>query len=272
MNSTTSQAQIFATEYAKNAAGNMLDVIRTIGKRAGRITKIALGVSMPHQIGYILALAAPHMHFNSVSTVLESVTMVLLAVGVPIATDLLILNCVELIGAAAASKSSKIRAFMLMFIPVIASGTVNFLAPAPALIKVLAAFIVTMVPMGESLKFIRPDFAKIERMETQIAGQITMPVPAVDDASAIDTTTVTAAAIRTAQRKAVDAARLLAAKSPTMRPAELARATSVSAGTAGRILKTVRATAPVSPGPMGPGPAGPSTTQLDDLVGAAAYI
>jgi hypothetical protein len=30
--------------------------------------------------------------------------------------------------------------------------------------------------------------------------------------------------------------------------------------------------APVSPGPMGPGPVGPSVAQLDELVGAAAYI
>jgi len=53
---------------------------------------------------------------------------------------------------------------------------------------------------------------------------------------------------RTAQRKASDAARALAAKSPTMRPAELARATGVSPSTAGKILKAVQAAAPVSPG------------------------
>jgi len=55
-------------------------------------------------------------------------------------------------------------------------------------------------------------------------------------------------AVRTVQRKATDAARKLAAKSPTMRPAELARATGVSPSTAGKILKAVRGTAPVSPG------------------------
>ncbi len=178
---STTQAQLFATEYAKNAASNMLDVIKAISNRAGLITKIALGVSMPHQIGYILALAVPHMHFDSPSGFLEAITMVLLAVGVPIATDLLILNCIETIGAAAAEKASKTRAFVIMFIPVIASGSVNFLAPAPMLIKVLAAFIVVMVPVAQSLRFIRPDFAKIERMETTIASQLA-PAPVVDDA------------------------------------------------------------------------------------------
>lgn len=172
---TTNQAAIFASEYAKDAGREMLTTIRRITNRSGRITKIALGVSMPHQIGYILALAVPHMHFTNPSAVLESITMILLAFGAPIATDLLILNCIETIGAAAAARASKRRAFRLMFIPVLASGTVNFLAPAPWLIKCLAAFIVTMVPMGESLRFIRPDFAKIEQMQNEVASEVTQP-------------------------------------------------------------------------------------------------
>jgi len=81
------------------------------------------------------------------------------------------------------------------------------------------------------------------------------------DASAIVDTTpepaVDHAAVKAAQRKASDAARKLAAKSPTMRPAELARATGINAGTAGRILKAVRATAPTSPGR---GPIAPAAT------------
>lgn len=62
-----------------------------------------------------------------------------------------------------------------------------------------------------------------------------------DDTAAVTKT-------KAAQRKATEAARKLAAKSPTMRPAELARATGVSPSTAGKILKAVRGTAPVSPG------------------------
>lgn len=83
-------------------------------------------------------------------------------------------------------------------------------------------------------------------------------------------TVIDAAAIRTAQKKAADAARTLAAKSPSMRPAELARATGVSAGTAGRILKAVQAIAPVSPG-HGPVSA-PSAAQIEEIVGTPAYI
>ena len=163
------QAQIFRAEHAKNAARNMLDVIEAIGERSKFITRIALGVSMPHQIGYILALAIPHMHWDTPSAILESLTMILLAVGVPVATDLLILNCIETIGAAAVARAWKWRAFWLMFMPAAASGTVNFLAPAPMLIKVLAAFIVALIPLSQVLRFINPDFGKIEEMETDIA-------------------------------------------------------------------------------------------------------
>lgn len=166
------QARIFAEAWSKDSANGMLSTLKRVAKRAGFITRIALGVSMPHQIGYILALAMPHMHWDSPSDIAESVTMVALAFGVPVCTDLLILNCIETIGATAASKWSRIGAFLLMLIPVSASGYVNFAAPGPDLIKVLAAFIVTMVPMGESLRFIRPDFAKMERYELEVVEQV----------------------------------------------------------------------------------------------------
>lgn len=172
MNGTTSQARIFAELYAKDAASKMLGVIDAIATRAKKITAIALGVSMPHQIGYLLSLAIPHMRFNDPSGWLEAITMVLLTLGVPIATDLLILSCIETIGAAAASAKSKWHAFWLMIAPVTASASVNFLAPAPMLLKVLAAFIVAMVPMAVSLRFTSPDFAKIEAIENEVAASV----------------------------------------------------------------------------------------------------
>lgn len=172
------QARIFAEAWSKDAAHGMLATLRRVAKRAGFITRIALGVSMPHQIGYILALAIPHMRWDGPAAIAESITMIALAFGVPVCTDLLILNCIETIGATAASKWSRIGAFLLMLIPVSASGYVNFAAPAPGLIKVLAAFIVTMVPMGESLRFIKPDFAKMEKHELDVVEQVSkLPDP-----------------------------------------------------------------------------------------------
>lgn len=68
--------------------------------------------------------------------------------------------------------------------------------------------------------------------------------PEIDTAAAA----AVAAAARTASRKAADAARKLAIASPAMRPGQLAKATGVSPSTAGKILRAVRSTAPVSPG------------------------
>lgn len=56
------------------------------------------------------------------------------------------------------------------------------------------------------------------------------------------------AAARAQQRRNGNAARALAATSPNMKPAQLAKATGVSASTAAKILADVTATAPVSPG------------------------
>lgn len=168
MNTTTSQAQIFRAKYAENAASEMLDVVEAIGKRSKRIAQIALGVSMPHQIGYLISLAIPHMHLSAVG-IIEAIGMVLIAIAVPVVSDLLILTCIETIGGAAVERRSKTRAFILMLIPVSVSGVVNFLAPAPDVIKGLALFLVLSIPVAVALKFVRADFDKIEAMETEIA-------------------------------------------------------------------------------------------------------
>lgn len=176
----TSQARVFAAKYTANAGINMAKTLEKIAERAERITKVALGVSIPHQIGYILVLAIPTMHWSLTGS-LEALTMILLALGVPYVTDMLILSCVETIGAQAASDASKRKAWRLMLIPVLASGTVNFLAPSPMLLKILSAFLVTMVPMAQSLRFIRPDFGKMERAELEVAAEVSQPAPPVED-------------------------------------------------------------------------------------------
>lgn len=77
---------------------------------------------------------------------------------------------------------------------------------------------------------------------------------------------------------AVTRAKNAAPVAPTATPASPKAATKkCPAGcTCGKHNRTrapkIPAAAPVSPGPMGPGPAGPSAADLDELVGAAAYI
>lgn len=243
-----SQAALFAREYAKNAARNMLDTIQEITKNSAVITKIAMGVSMPHQIGYILALAIPHMVWDlkNPSGVLESITMVLLAIGVPIATDLLILNCIKIVGAIAASQGSKRLAMAIMLLPVAASGAVNVLAPAPVLLKFLAGFIVTVIPMSEALRaFTRPDFAKIERMEKEVEAQLTRTV--ADAMAQVETPVATETPDHRALNKqrmlSAQKARELAQASPGISVKQLMGATGCGRGAAVKALAAARADA-----------------------------
>lgn len=85
-----------------------------------------------------------------------------------------------------------------------------------------------------------------------------------EDETADTTPAVDMTAVRAAAKKNADRARKLAAATPTMRPSELARACGINAGTAGRILKAVRATAPVSPG-HGPIPLAATVAQLEAI-------
>jgi hypothetical protein len=169
---STTQAQLFATEYAKDTAREMLDTIKGTKTKAERVTRIALAVSMPHQIGFILGLAP--LRWGSLREILESATLILGSVLIPVAVDYLILICIQVLSARGAANSSKKLAFWGMLFPIGVSGTVNVLAPAPALIRVLFGVAVVLIPLAEGIRAMtRPDFGKIERMETEIAGQVT---------------------------------------------------------------------------------------------------
>jgi len=178
-NGTTTQAQIFAAEYAKNTAQEMLDTIAATGKKAGRVSRIVLAVSMPHQIGFILGLAP--LRWDSLMHALESVTLILGSVLIPVAVDYLILICIQIIAARGMAKSVKKGAIGVMAFPILVSGAVNVLAPAPTVMRVLFGVMVVLIPMAEGLRsFIRPDFAAIEAMETEVAAQVAV-TPEVDE-------------------------------------------------------------------------------------------
>jgi hypothetical protein len=172
-NREPSQAQVFAKSWARDAAKEMLAVLDRVNKRGSRITKLVLGASMPHQISYILALVIPWMDWTGPTGILESIGMTLIAFSVPIGTDWLILSCIEMVGARAASSRSRYMALGLMVIPVCASGFVNFDAPGPTLVKVLAGFLVTLVPMSQALRFAVPNFHKVDKLETDVVASVT---------------------------------------------------------------------------------------------------
>lgn len=166
MNHSSTQARIFAAEYAADMARNLLDTIKVIAKRTGFVTGIGLLVSMPHQIAYILGLVP--VRFDSVRHGLESVTLILAAFGIPAMTDLLILNCIKVVAARGVHRQATKTALRLMWYPILISGVVNVAAPSPVQIRILFGVMVTMIPAAEVLRSrIRPDFAQIDAIETQ---------------------------------------------------------------------------------------------------------
>lgn len=232
-----SQAAIFAREHAKNAAKGMLDALDEIGKNSVKITKIALGVSMPHQVSFLLGLVLPYMHWSSPVEILHAVGMLMLVLGAPVIADLLIVNCIKVVGQPAAEKGSKKAAIWIMLLPVIASSGVNGLAPAPHwVVRVLAVFVVAAIPMSEILRFlVRPDFAQIEKMEISIEDKLTRKIEDViapePAAPVVDHRQLNKQRMLAAER-----ARELARQNPAMSAAALARAAGCGNGAAKKAL------------------------------------
>ena len=181
-----SQAQIFASEYTKDTAREMLDTIKATGKKAGRVSRIVLGVSMPHQIGFVLGLAPLHWAWD-LRVCLESITLILGAVLIPVAVDYLILICIQVIAARGMARPVKRAAIYVMVFPIVVSGTVNVVAPAPIVMRVLFGVMVVLIPMAEGLRsFIRPDFAAMEAMESEVASQVAKPTRKLDPETAAE--------------------------------------------------------------------------------------
>lgn len=251
-----SQAALFAREHAKGAARKMLDALDEIAKNSVRITKIALGVSMPHQIAFLLGLILPHLHVtlpvgNFALLLQESVHilgMLLLVVGVPIAADLLIVNCIRIAGEPAASDNSKRVAMYIMALPVLASITVNVMAPAPHwILRVLAGFIVGVIPAAQILRvLVSPDFAKIERMELEVEANLARGFAAEDVTPDATPAPVDQRQLNKQRMVAAQKARELAKGNPEMSAAMLMRATGCGRGAAKKALEIAKLEAEVA--------------------------
>lgn len=247
-----SQAALFAREHAKGAAKKMLDALEEISRNSTRITKIALGVSMPHQIAFLLGLILPYLHVTTPVTnyalLLQEIThilgMLLLVGGVPIAADLLIVNCIRIAGEPAAADSSKKIAMYIMVLPVAASVAVNVMAPAPHwILRVLAGFIVGVIPAAQILKIFgsNPDFAKVERLELDVESKLARGFDAVAETQATETVAVVDQRQLNKQRMvAAQKARELAVQAPDISLVQLMRATGCGRGAAKKAIELAR--------------------------------
>jgi|SoiMethySBSTD1v2_1073268.scaffolds.fasta_scaffold87241_4 hypothetical protein len=246
-----SQAALFAREHAKGAARKMLDALDEIAKNSVRITKIALGVSMPHQIAFLLGLILPYLHVTTpvgnYALLLQELThilgMLLLVGGVPIAADLLIVNCIRIAGEPAASDRSKKVAMYIMVLPVSASVAVNVMAPAPHwILRVLAGFIVGVIPAAQILKvLVEPNFAKIEEMELKAEANLARGFDAVVTTEvATSEPTVDQRQLNKQRMVAAQKARELAVQAPDISLVQLMRATGCGRGAAKKAIELAR--------------------------------
>lgn len=239
MSNTQTQAAIFGDEYAKDAARESLDDIKKNAKDADKVTKIALGVSMPHQAAFILSLVPLHFpvsgdfKYGAIAW-LESFTMIFGAVAIPVAVDYLILICIRNLAQRAASRTAKLTAFWVMLAPIALSATVNMLAPSPMLVRCLFGAIVVLIPLSQAVRVTgaRPDFRKVGAMELDVRAEVAAVTAKAAPSAGVTRMSTPASAAR----KRAQAARDLFAANPSLTATQLAAASGVGRNTAKRII------------------------------------
>lgn len=169
-----SQAKLFSSQYAAGAAVEMLGDIKRNKRDAEKVTKLVLSVTTPHQIGFLLLLAWPHISWATPWGIASMVTMLAMAVLGPVAVDYLTLICIRNVTSKGLKTSSLVWSGGMMMMPVAFSAWINFAAPAPMEFKILAAFLVTLIPGSQIVRAMgsRPDFAKLARGEQEILDQV----------------------------------------------------------------------------------------------------
>jgi hypothetical protein len=254
----TTQAALFGREYAQDAARESLDDIKRNAKDADKVTKIALGISMPHQAAFILSLVPIAFPVtgdlkHAIIAWIESIVAIAASFAIPVAVDYLILICIRNLAQRAASRVAKLTAFWVMLVPITLSATVNMLAPSPWLVRSLFGAIVVLIPLSQAVRVTgaRPDFRKLGTMELDVRAEIAAVEPVTEVVAPEPTSPVADARARAAE------ARRLVASNPNLRVAEIASLTGVSRSTARQIINARRlvtevdevldSAAPVSP-------------------------
>lgn len=243
-----SQTRLFAIENAKRAAREALDNITANAKAAGKITVMALALTMPHQMAFLLGVAKLHLEVSRQG--LESLTVIAAAILFPLMTDYLILICIRGLVARAGATSSKVWSGAALILLCGISGTINFIPDNDIVIRLIMVGAVAYIAISQILRVVgnKVDFAKVEKIENEGTAQPAAPVKAKR-------------IVRPGQRPA-DKARRFAAKHPTVSVTELVKATGVSRATAKKILDELASpakflspskssVAPVSPAPAG---------------------
>lgn len=147
------QAQVYAAKYAQTIAAQMMRTIRLVRMAATLIAFIGMGVSYSHQAHYLAVIGMSLYAAWSIPGALDSLTFI----------------CVKVLSTAAATRSARITAGVVLVFPVSVSCVINFIAPGVLLVKVAFVIAVLLIPAAEIVASrLKPDFRAMHQMELEL--------------------------------------------------------------------------------------------------------
>lgn len=170
------QEQAFAQLYVSDAAEEAITEIQVSKRGSHLITRMALAMSMPHQIGFFLSIARPHFEEDPLQWV-HPVSIIAGAILAPLIVDLTIMYFVRLLTMKVAAASSKLWAFAALILPVAASAYVNFAVPAPhPILNYVFGGAVLFIPLVYGyLAFFKVNFGQLLQLKEETLAQVAAP-------------------------------------------------------------------------------------------------
>lgn len=232
------QEQAFAELYVSDAAEEAITEIQVSKRGSHLITRMALAMSMPHQIGFFLSIARPHFENDPLQWV-HPVSIIAGAILAPLIVDLTIMYFVRLLTMKVAAASSKLWAFAALILPVAASAYVNFAVPAPhPILNYVFGGAVLFIPLVYGyLAFFKVNFGQLLQLKEETLAQVAAPAA---EASQVDEAAI-------ARRKAA-AAKGAATRRERKAEADARAAEQREARRARAAAKRLEQVAPSSPG------------------------
>lgn len=172
-----SQEEAYAVLHLEDAAWEAVFELKDGKRRAHRITKMALGISLPHQIGYFVSVARPEFAPDWLQWA-HPVSIITGAVLGPILVDTTIIFFVKHLTLKVASLLSKLLALLFMIIPCGASAYINFAVPAPHwILNWLFGGAVVMIPLVHGYRaFFKTNFRPLVKDRVETLKQVTTKI------------------------------------------------------------------------------------------------
>ncbi len=162
----------YAREANKGASTEMLDSMAENRKMAGRYTRLALYISIPHQALYLI-MKMSELHPQTITERAEVVFGYVVAVAVPFFLDQAILGHLRTLTTRIASNWSKGRAVAMMVPCILGSMYLNFAShQAPIEVRVGAACLAIFAAMYQVSLMARADVRKVGKGEQQLREEI----------------------------------------------------------------------------------------------------